>query len=74
MVEQGNSLKIRLLMVGKNQRDLRDAILAQGVVANSAQISNAIHHPEYPKEIMLRGMINDQVCKWEEEAEQKKKA
>ena len=74
MVEQGNSLKIRLLMVGKNQRDLRDAILAQGVVANSAQISNAIHRPEYPKEIMLRGMINDLVSGWEEEAKQKKKA
>lgn len=74
MVEQGNSLKIRLLMVGKNQRDLRDAILAQGVVANSAQISNAIHRPEYPKEIMLRGMINDLVCEWEAEAQAEKQA
>ena len=74
MVEQGNSLKIRLLMVGKKQRDLRDAILAKGVVANSAQISNAINRPEYPKEIMLRDMVNDLVCKWEEEAQAKKQA
>lgn len=68
MMEQGNAIKIRLLQIGKNQRDLADSIKAQGVKVTAAQISNAINRPECPKEIVIRCMINDLLKQWETEA------
>ena len=68
MMVQGNAIKIRLLQIGKNQRDLADSIKAQGVKVTAAQISNAINRPEGPKEIEIRDMINDLLMQWESEA------
>lgn len=68
MADIGNAIKIRLIQLGRSQRDLADALEEIGIKANAAQISNAINRPDYPKQIMIRGAINDIIRKWETES------
>lgn len=66
MTKMGGDIKSRLLALGKTQVDILEAVNAiPGMKSTAPQISNAISNPSYPKLVLLRGIINELLEKWE---------
>lgn len=61
-------IKMRLVFLGKKQKDLCSALSSEYGNINESLLSRAINRPREPREFLINTMIGEVLKKWEESA------
>lgn len=71
IIPTARSYRLRLLLLGRTQRELLDAIRAQGEKCARTELSEALSGSLIsPKGLRLREQAERQLCRWEAETEE----